>query len=117
MYGLSPETDLSFWAGAELVQVAVGRFQVQLHFHGRIALSIESTYRVGTDADAKTFADPPDGAMALIALLGETVAAAIPVGDGTLRLAFGGGSVVEVLDSSDEFESYQITHGADVFVV
>ena len=37
--------------------------------------------------------------------------------DGTLRLSFSRGGVLEIYDDSKQYESYQIQHGKDLYVV
>lgn len=49
MYGLKKEIDLSFLTGRELIQVAIGSFQVQFHFDEDVALSVEGDFAISTD--------------------------------------------------------------------
>jgi hypothetical protein len=49
MYRLKKEIDLSFLTGRELVQVAIGSFQVQFHFDEDVAVSVEAEFRYSTD--------------------------------------------------------------------
>lgn len=49
MYGLKKEIDLSFLTGRELIQVAIGSFQVQFHFDEDVALSAEGDFAISTD--------------------------------------------------------------------
>jgi Family of unknown function (DUF6188) len=120
VYGLSPETDLSPLEGCTLTFVGFGQFQVQLAFAGESAcsISIEGDYVVAPSLREPTvFTTATDGAAALLPLLGRKVTlASVPV-DGTTRLGFADGSVVEVLDSSVEYESYQINLGHRLLIV
>lgn len=82
------------------------------------SVSIEGDYVLTrSGADPVTFRDAVGGAPALLPLLGRTVVSAdVPV-EGTVRVSFDDGTVVEVLDSETDFESYQVTLGDRVLVV
>ena len=43
--GIEKEIDLSFLTGRELIQVAIGSFQVQFHFDEDVAVSVEAEFR------------------------------------------------------------------------
>jgi hypothetical protein len=47
MYGLKKEIDLSFLTGRELIQVAIGSFQVEFHFDEDVTVSVVRTPRSG----------------------------------------------------------------------
>jgi uncharacterized protein DUF6188 len=120
MYGLSPETDLSPLNGCSLTFVGFGQYQVQLGFSGDTpcSISIEGDYIVTpTGRDSVTFSDAVDGAAALLPLLGHTVTLASVPADGTVRVGFDDGSVVDVLDSSTHYESYQVNLGDRLLIV
>lgn len=120
MHGLSLDTDLSPLNGSTLTFVGFGQYQVQLTFSGDpdCAISIEGDYIVTpTGGEATTFSGAVDGAGALLPLLGHTVEIAKVPSDGTVRVGFDGGSVVEVLDSKAHFESYQVNLGDRLLVV
>ena len=120
MYGLSPETDLSPLNGCVLTLVGFGQHQVQLVFSGEVpcSASIEGDYVVTpSGCNATIYSEAVAGAAALLPLLGRTVTLASVPSDGTVRVGFGDGSVVEVLDSSTHYESYQINLGDRLLVV
>ena len=113
MYGLSPETDLSPLNGAALTFLGFGQHQVHLAFSGDsdCSISIEGNYIVtpcGGGASS-TFSEAVEGAPALLSLLGHPVALASVPAEGTVRLSFDDGTVLEVLDSSTGYESYQVS--------
>jgi hypothetical protein len=65
-----------------------------------------------TDTDGtKTAAGP------LLALLGQSVEAVEGRPDGTLKLTWTRGIVLEIFDTCREFESYTIRHGNSIIVV
>ena len=45
MYGLKKEIDLSFLTGRELIQVAIGSFQVQFRFDEDVAVPVGAEFR------------------------------------------------------------------------
>jgi hypothetical protein len=53
----------------------------------------------------------------LLSLLGDHIAAVMAILPGTLRLSWSSGSVLEIIDSWDRFESYTITNGDRTIVV
>jgi len=120
MYGLSPDNDLSPLKGCVLTFVGFGEYRVQLAFSGNVncAISIESDYVVTpSSGESATFTEAMGGASMLLSLLGQTVKVAAVPSDGTLRLGFENGAVVEVLDSQTHHESYQVNLGDRLLVV
>lgn len=120
MYGLSPETDLSPLNGCALTFLGFGQHQVQLAFSGDTdcSISIEGDYIMTPPrGTSSTFSEAVDGAPALLPLLGRTVIEASVPADGTVRVGFDDGSVVELLDSSTQYESYQVNLGDRLLVV
>ena len=62
------------------------------------------------------FSEAVDGAAVLLPLLGRTVTVAEVPSDGTVRVGFDDGSVIEVLDSEAHYESYQDLEDRLLFV-
>lgn len=120
MHGLSPETDLSPLNDCSLTFVGFGQHQLQLAFSGDkpCAISIEGDYVVASPGSQRIrFKGAVAGAAALLPLLGhKVIVAEVPV-DGTVRVAFDDGSLVEVLDSESHHESYQVNLGDRLLVV
>ena len=120
MHGLSPETDLSPLNGCMLTFVGFGKYQLQLAFSGdtNCAIAIEGDYVVTPAGRESTrFSGAVDGAAAVLPLLGHTITVAEVPTDGTARVGFDDGSVVEVLDSEEHYESYQVNLGDRLLVV
>lgn len=119
MYGLPLDTDLRFLEERALQQVCVGANKVILHFGDGVSLTIQ------TDVAHKS----PEGSLialygsilpsvpTLVGLINATVKNARAMSPGTLVLLFSTGDVLEIYDSSTEYESYQIWHGNDVITV
>lgn len=53
----------------------------------------------------------------LLRLLGRAIASAAVTEDGTVRITFDDGSLVDLLDTSSHDESYQLKLGDDVIIV
>ncbi len=118
MYGLPNDLDLSFLVGVTLLQVCVGANEVILHFDGEVSITIESRFRVrGTNGHDAVFEDKPSSAASLAELLSDSIVDCLGHQDGTLRLSFAKGGLLEVYDSLEHYESYQIQHGQDIHVV
>lgn len=120
MHGLGIGADLGELAGGVLSFVGFGQYQVQLAFSGATdcSISVEGHYRVSPPAGEKaTYTEAVDGAVALLQLLGRTVVSAGVPEDGTVRITLDDGSLVEVLDSSTQYESYQLKLGHRLIVV
>jgi hypothetical protein len=100
VYGLSKETDLSFLLRERLERVDVSEHQAQLHFAGAISISIEGECEL--DREAIVFEQ-------LKSLTGKSVSGATVQNKGTLNIVFDGGRRLSILDSNENYESYQIT--------
>ena len=118
MYGLPDDIDLSFLEGATLLQVCLGENEVILRFDPDLSITIESTFRARTPARQEAlFRDPRSAAAVLVELISDVITKAQGRTDGTLRLSFSRGGVLEIYDDSKQYESYQIQHGEDLYVV
>jgi hypothetical protein len=120
MYGLSPDTDLSPLNDCILTFVGFGQHQLQLAFSGDeyCAISIEGDYIVtAPQSEPIAYSEATAGAPTLLPLLGHTVTIAEVPSDGTVRVTFDDGSVVDVLDSDALHESYQVSFGEHLLVV
>jgi hypothetical protein len=118
MYGLPQDIDLSFFSGKELIQVAIGLFNVQLHFEGSVSVSVE--HRIEHTSEESTLfweqeVTPPVSTSSLLNLIGSNVTLASAVPDGTLTLQFSNGDTVRVFDQEDE--AYTVHNGNQTFIV
>lgn len=120
MYGLKKETDLSFLTGRELIQLAIGVYQVQFGFDEDVRISVESEFRY-FDGQAEWIWRPEPGSSSIaarvVALLGATIESFGSNIDGTLTLAFSNQHRLTILDSSKEYESYDITRPGHTIIV
>jgi hypothetical protein len=120
MYGLKKEIDLGFLTGRELIQLAIGVYQVQFGFDEDVTISVESEFRY-FDGQAEWIwrpePDSPSIAARAVALLGATIESFGSNIDGTLTLAFSNQHSLTILDSSKEYESYDITRPGQTIIV
>lgn len=119
MYGLPLDTDLRFLEERALQQVCIGANEAILNFDDGVSLTIQ------TDVAHMS----PEGNLialyrsilpsvpTLVGLINATVKNARAMSPGTLVLRFSTGDVLEIYDSSTEYESYQVWHGSDVIIV
>jgi Family of unknown function (DUF6188) len=120
MYGLDKSIDLSFLQGRELIQVRVGTYQTAFAFDEDVTISVEGEF-IYCDGQQEFTWRPQPGAAEVaartVSLLGDTIKTYDPHEDGTLKLFFASGRRLTVLDSSKEFESYDITRPGETIVV
>jgi hypothetical protein len=120
MFGLEVGTDVSALSGCSLESVDLTEHQVQLRLdelHG-ITVSIESDFSITPrGGEASRYHRPRDAAQALADRLGVVVTEAAVLEPGTLTLHWEDGSVLEVFDSSEHYESFQIHLGERLIVV
>jgi hypothetical protein len=118
MYGLPDNTDLNFLTGARLLQVCVGENEVIANFDLEISIMIASTARVAGRAGLSDSLDSAtELGIALFPLLGCAIEGASGTSNGTLQLAWDDGTIVEIFDSFEDFESYTLRNGADLIIV
>jgi len=120
MFGLDVGSDVSALVGCSLESVDLAEPQVQLRLDSLngIWLSIESDFSITPAAgETSRYHRPRDGAQALADRLGVRVVQAYVAVPGTLTLCWADGSVLEVFDSNEHYESYQIHLGERLIVV
>lgn len=120
MYGLKKEIDLSFLTGRELIQVAIGSFQVQFHFDEDVSVYVEAEFRYFDGQQEWIWKQEPSSphvAARTVAMLGASITSFERSEDGTLALTLSNGHRLTILDSLREYESYQITRPGHNIIV
>ena len=118
MYGLQVGIDLSFFLGRSLTQICIGANELILNFDSDVSVTVES--RIGLTspgADTEQFDDLRASGALLVGLLERHVATVEGRPEGTLRLQFETGHILEFYDSSQAYESYQVRNGSDLIIV
>lgn len=120
MYGLSKDIELSFLNHREVIQVAVGLYQVIFCFDEDVIISVEAPFNY-FDGKSESVWKPEPGSAQIaartVALLGSTIVTFEGHENGTLALTFSNEHRLTILDSSNEFESYNITRPGQTIVV
>jgi Family of unknown function (DUF6188) len=120
MYGLSKDIDLSFLNHREVGQVAVGVYQIIFGFDEDVRIFVESQFNYFDGQDEWIWKPEPGAeqiAARTLALLGATIESFESCEDGTLALLFSNGHRLTILDSSKEYQSYDITRPGLTIVV
>jgi hypothetical protein len=120
MYGLRKEIDLSFLTGRELIQVAIGSFQIQFHFDEDVTVSVEAEFCYFDGQDEWIWQQEPSSpqiAARTVAMLGASITSFETNENGTLALTFSNGHRLTILDSFKEYESYDITRPGQTIIV
>lgn len=123
MYGLPEDIDVSFFVGKTLNVVSFAVNVIHLIFDGEVRINIESSFQhqqthevvshqLGTIQSVYMIQ-----ASSLMQLAGHAVVAALGIEDGTLKLTFDHGHVLQCLDDSEGYECYNFTDGARLWVV
>jgi hypothetical protein len=118
MYGLKDGLDLSFLKDSEVVQVAIGIYQIHFAFTGDAVLSFESRFVYESNGEATEWRPGTNkAATAAVNLLGAMVAEIKTPDQKTLELFFSNGDLLRVFDESQEYESFTITRPGATIVV
>ncbi len=120
MYGLKKDIDWSFLQGREVGQIAIGLYQVQFGFDEDVRISVEAEFRYFDGREEWNWKPEPGKAQVgarTVGLLGRTVEKVEWKEDGTLTLGFSDGQRLTVVDSSEEFASYDVTRPGRKIIV
>lgn len=120
MYGLNTDIDLSFLNGREVVQVAIGIYQIIYGLDEDVKISVQSQFAY-FDGKSESVWKPEPGSAQIaartVALLATTIQTFESHENGTLTLMFSNENRLTILDSSKDYESYDITRPGQTIVV
>ena len=119
MYGLSADTDLSFFGNTLLGQVCIGYSEAILRFGDDLSITIMTDIGHVSSAGEVTavYKTIKPAAPMLVGFLHLSVERASAEPPGTLILEFSNGERLEIYESAHEYESYVINHGNKAIVV
>jgi Family of unknown function (DUF6188) len=120
MYGLKKDINLSFLNGREVIQVAIGVYQIQFGFDEDVTIYVHSQFGYFDGQDEWIWKPEPGAARIAartIALLGARIESFQGNEDGTLKIIFSNGQRLTIFDNSKEYESYDITRPGETIVV
>ncbi len=105
-------------ADACLIPVCVGEYAVVLHFAPPCSITVMADTTFSTDGSApRLISDSRQFGAAMLALLGDAVLLGEVAEPGTLRISWRSGAFVELLDSSEAYESCTVTTDGTFIVV
>ncbi len=118
MNPLPSGTNLDFFIGKTLDQVCIGANEVILNFGDYTSISIECDFLIQDQHAVRTpFEDSRSAASALAQLIAEAVQKVSSQEDGTLKVWFTRGDILEIYDTWEMYESYVIQHHDTFYVV
>lgn len=119
MYKILQSVDWSFLVDLEVEQVAVGLYQVQVHFSKDVSVSIQSDFVHG--AKGKLHSDASDlhlKAASLVHLLGRRVTRVQAHGEENLTLHFDDGQTLVILvDNEEPYEAFTVNRPGETIIV
>ena len=113
MYGVNTTLNLSNFKGAILIQVCIGQYQIQFHFHPDEVISIEGKWELRNmsgiliEYSSEDNITPSDS-LHLHVLLGKSIdnySVSFPT---SFSLHFTSGYVLTIFDDSKQYESFSI---------
>ena len=111
MYGVSKDLNIAYLHGATLIQVCLGEYQLQFHFHPQGAISVEGRWElrdaVGGLLD-RSYGGEERPPYQLHRLLGQKVVGTQVSAPESCAVEFEKGEVLRFFDDSQQFESFQI---------
>jgi hypothetical protein len=115
MYGVPADLDLSRFKGATLIQLGIGEFQVQFHFHPQGSVSAEGKWELrdssGVLVDEATETNAERDSYHLHIILGKSVESYSVSAPDSFSLRFESGHTLTVFDDSKQYESFSIQPG------
>jgi hypothetical protein len=114
MYGIPNDLDLSLFVGATLVQIGLGQFDLQFHFHPDGSVSIQGHWEL-IDAEERiidfAIENAERDAYRIHVLLGQVVVGSQLNPPDSFSLGFANGFTLKVFDNSKEYETISIQPG------
>ena len=115
---LNHNMDVQFLRGRELIQIAIGLYQVIFVFDDEITISVENHFRyIAFENSVEWLPGAKHIAGKTIELLGGLIEEICSLENGTLEIKFGNGHHLVFNAESTGFESYQITKRGEIIVI
>ena len=114
MYGVPNDLDLTFLHRTTLIQIRLGQFQVQFHFHPVGTICVDGSWElIGAAGEMldRSYDDSDRPPYELHRLLGREVTATEIHAPKWFSVEFETGEVLRVFDDSETYESFQIQPG------
>jgi hypothetical protein len=115
MYGVPVDLDLSKFKGATLIQLGIGEFQVQFHFHPEGNISVEGKWELrdscGVLVDEAKDSNTERDVYRLHVIIGKSIELYSVKAPDSFSLRFESGHVLTIYDDSKQYESFSIQPG------
>jgi hypothetical protein len=110
VYGVPESTEWSFLVGREVLQICISLHEVSIRFDGHVVMNIEGDFaHAPVQATLASGSGLPEKAASLISLLGCKIASALSRNGKILEICFANGETLKLYDSSEIYESFQVT--------
>ena len=118
MKGLLSTIDLDFliYRRVEIIQFALNPWMVQVHFDENVHIVIESTIAVTSEGSSIRIENFHSSASRLCALIGLQVIDVNRMSDGGIFLQISDDKVIEIMNSNENFESFQLHNNWKIYV-
>ena len=110
MYGFAPDLEIEGLISSELEQICIGKFDVQFHFGSGTFIAVQGRVKILNNGDqiARWTEEQSWDTPAFHELLNQAVKGYSVASRDVLRIDFDNGLTLELIDSSDQYESVQI---------
>lgn len=109
--------DVSYLAGQQLLQLAVGENEIILNFENASLTAMTGFDVVFHDTTTTWVPGNPETARSALSLVGQTIAEVRVSSEALLIITFIRGAAIHLKDDSDQFESFTISHEGSTLVV
>jgi hypothetical protein len=118
VYRIPPDFDPGIFVGARLERVCFGPYIVHFDFAAgeSLELTIEGSYEHSSGDGWTDAVRLPIGDSRLIQLTNHEVVSAQVESEERLRLTFDHGHELMLIDDTEQYESFQINHGARLWI-
>jgi Family of unknown function (DUF6188) len=118
MYGSTANHDLGFLVGSTLFQACIGENDIILLFDDDISITIQTDFLIRDSSGLETiFEETLPAAASVVKFIPDMITKVLYQRDGTLCLWFSKGGSIEIYDTSEQYESYNVKHGTKIYVV
>ena len=118
MYGLPKDINLDFFLNKQLINISIGYHSLILNFDDYLSITVSSAIKcIDPNGLSLKGEDFRNMASTLAFQLTHTVVSVEGKEDGTLKLAFDNGRIIEIYDDSEMYESYVIKNDEQIIVV
>jgi hypothetical protein len=109
MYGIPEDVDLGFLIGTEVLQICIGKWDVQIHLFDGVGITIESAFQHLPEGNTiRVEPSTARQATTLVSLLGASISQVSRESDKVLAMHFSNGDTLRIIDDSPQYEAFHI---------